>query len=94
MLQGLGKQMGIQDLLTVLCVQEEFSYSYTQTHRRTPEISRSSVFFLELLSLLYSTLLSRNSLEFLRVSDHGSLTLAHEKELAEVVPRLAFENPN
>ena len=27
--------MGIQDLLTVLCVQEEFSYSYANTQKTT-----------------------------------------------------------
>ena len=37
MLQGLGEQMGIQDLLTVLCVEEEFSYSspkHTEGHQK------------------------------------------------------------
>ena len=38
MLQGLGEQMGIQDLLTVLCVQEEFSYSYPNTQKDTRNI--------------------------------------------------------
>ena len=35
MLRWLVQQMGIQDLLTVLCVQEEFSYSYPNIQKDT-----------------------------------------------------------
>ena len=81
MLQGLGEQMGIQDLLTVLCVEEEFSYSsHPNTQKDTRNISVFSLFAHKgaAIQSMNSTSSSRNSLKFSRVSDHSTLTLDHK----------------
>ena len=84
MLQGLGKQMGIQDLLTVLCVEEEFSYSYPNTQKDTRNISVFSLFArkgaakFKAWTQHHCNALSRNSLEFWRVSESCQFDLTFE----------------
>ena len=50
MLRWLVQQMGIQDLLTVLCVQEEFSYSYPNIQKDTRNALFTPTCIQELLS--------------------------------------------